>query len=122
MHHDIAVIEQVCLHKLQTTKHFLLVMIFGTCSLSKAFRKDPLEYDVEEAMNSDTESEEVEHDNGTAERKEDDMPLGKEAKNSWKSLHWSFWVLQFVRRHLSPCFAKSISQNRCQLQQFIVIS
>ena len=77
MHHDIAVLEQVSLHKLQTTKHFVRVFIFGTCSLSKAFRKDPLELDVEEAINSNIDSDEEERD-GTAEHKEDDTPLGKE--------------------------------------------
>ena len=46
MHHDIAVLEQVSLHKLQTTNHFVFVFIFGTCSLSKAFCKHPLESDT----------------------------------------------------------------------------
>ena len=78
MHHDIALLKQVCFHKLETTKHFLLVIIFGTCSLFKAFSKNPLESDVEEGMNSDTESEEEEREDGAEEQKQDDTPSVKE--------------------------------------------
>ena len=78
MYHDIAVLEQVCFHKLETTKHFLLLIIFGTCSLFKAFSKNLLETDFEEGMNSDTESKEEGREDGAQEQKQDDTPLGKE--------------------------------------------
>ena len=47
---------------IQTTKHFGLVFIIGTCSLSKAFAKDPLESDIDEVDNSQSETESDEAD------------------------------------------------------------
>ena len=61
MHHDFAILEQVCYHKLKPPKVFCMCSFLPLPTFkSKAFGKDPLESDIDERVNSDTKSEEDE--------------------------------------------------------------
>ena len=59
----------------QTTKPFLLLFILGTSSQLKAVAKRDRYSDVEENMNSDTESEEEGREDGHSEEKKTDTHL-----------------------------------------------
>ena len=54
----------------QTTRPFLLLFLLGTSSLLKAFAQRDVDSDVEEILNSDTESEEEGGADGQSEQKE----------------------------------------------------
>ena len=75
MHHDLAILEQVCYHKFKPPNILCMCSFVALPPFkSQAFGKDPMESDIQETINSDTESEEEKPEQSD---QEDDTPKAR---------------------------------------------